>query len=179
MLTVAAVLSASGCVRHHVRVIRVPVPASTSATPVPQVTRTIVRNTRVYRVGHPAPVAGQSGVSLRVTVDRPSVSRTRLSSSYGYPPSHGYYLTFPVTIVNTGDRPVTVQPQEFVVRIAGQGRVTSYDGSSPYSGASRQLNATEVEPGGRTSGPLTFDVRAVHGRIAFVPDKTAAVVWRF
>jgi hypothetical protein len=171
---------AAGCATEHRVVVRSPAPpASRSSSPSPAPTKTIVKNTRVLPAGRTATLSAQAGVSLRLTVSRPSSSRTRLSPSYGYPPAHGYYLTFHVRIVNVGQQSVDIMPQNFVVRIPGEGRVTSYDGNSPYSGASRQLNSTQLDPGQRVSAPLTFDVAHLHGRIAFIPDKSAAISWRF
>jgi hypothetical protein len=140
---------------------------------------TVIHRFRAVRAGQPAVIQAQAGVALRLTVSRPTVSRTRLSSSYGYPPQHGYYVTFRVTVANTGRLPVQVGPADFVVRVGHDRAVTTYDGNAPYSGASRQLDTTQVAPGERVSGPLTFDVAAVHGRIAYVPDRSAAAAWTF
>jgi hypothetical protein len=57
--------------------------------------------------------------------------------------------------------------------------VTSYDGNSPYSGASRQLDTTELQAGDRVGAPLTFDTAWKHGRFVYAPDGSPAVVWRF
>lgn len=180
VLSVGLLAMSAGCAREQVRVLH---PGATPTVGHPEVrpapTRTIVKNTHVYRAGHAADVVAQAGVALRLTVSRPSTSHTRLSASYGYPPQHGHYVTFRITVVDTGSRPVAVDPRDFVVRVAGQGRVTSYDGNAPYSGAPRQLTATELDPGDRVSAPLTYDLSRVHGRLAFVPDRTAAVAWRF
>lgn len=171
---------ATGCVTEHRVVVRSPSPpATTPGAPSPGPTKTIVKNTRDLHVGQTTTLTAQAGVALRLRVSRPSSSRTRLSPSYGYPPAHGYYLTFHVQITNTGRQSVDIMPQNFVVTIPGEGRVTSYDGNSPYSGASRQLNSTQLDPGQGVSAPLTFDVAHLHGRIAFVPDRSAAISWRF
>ena len=148
-----------------------------SATPVP--TRTIVLNSRVVAAGRTVPFAAQRGVTLRLRASRPQLSRTSLSPNYGYPPSHGYYVTFQLTIVNTGRKPVQIGPANFAVTIPGQGRVTSYDGNGPFSGAHAQLDTTELAPGEVIRAPLSFDVRTPHGRLLFLPDQSAAVVWRF
>ncbi len=152
---------------------------SATATGSPRPARTIVRNTHVYRAGDTARLRAQRGVVLRLTVSRPRVSRTRLSSTHGYPPRHGYYVTFRVTVVNAGRRPVQIGPQDFVVRGGGAGAVTVYDGNAPFSGAPRQLDTTGLGPGERVSAPLTFDVATTHGRVAFVPDRSAAAAWTF
>lgn len=152
-------------------------PSAASRSPAP--TRTVIRSGPVYRAGHPATVIAQDGVVLDITASRPTVSTTRLSSSYGYPPQHGYYVTFAIAIANRGAAPVAIGPMDFFVRVAGQGKVTSYDGNSPYSGASRQLDTTELDPGQSVRAPLTFDVRRPHGRLAFAPDRSAAVTWVF
>jgi hypothetical protein len=149
----------------------------TSAKPVP--TRTIVKNSRVVDAGRAVPFVAQRGVRLRLKASAAQVSRTSLSSNYGYPPSHGYYVTFALTITNTGSKSVQIGPANFVLTVPGQGRVTSYDGNGPYSGAHAQLDTTEIAPGDVIRAPLSFDVRTPHGRLLFVPDSSAAVIWRF
>ena len=174
----AAALTGCGHVagRRHVVTTTLP-PVITTPTPVP--TQTIVHAFRRYAAGETADIEAQGGVSLRVTVSKPSISRTSLSHSHGYPPQHGYYLTFDLDIVDTGSQPIVLSPRDFVVRIPHQGTVTSYDGNSPYSGASRQLDTTELEPGGHDRAPLTFDVRSTHGRIDYQPGKKPVAVWSF
>lgn len=179
-LTALAAIPVAGCGAAGGVVGRGQPPSSAStASPSPRPVRTIIRDRHVVRAGRTVRLEAQAGVRLSLTVSKPSFSRTRLSPSYGYPPQHGFYLTVRVTVVNDGSRAVHIAPQNFVVHIPGQGRVTSYDGNSPYSGASRQLDTTEIEPGQRVRAPLTFDVSGRHGRIAFVPDESPAVVWRF
>lgn len=152
-------------------------PSPTHTTPAP--TRTIVKTSRVVAAGRAVPFAAQRGVSLRLKASNPQLSRTSLSSTYGYPPSHGYYVTFQLTIANTGRKPVQIGPANFVLTVPDQGRVTSYDGNGPYSGAHAQLDTTEVAPGDVLRAPLSFDVRTPHGRLLFLPDQSPAVIWRF
>ena len=152
-------------------------PSAASASPQP--TKTIVHAFRRYDAGQTAAIDAQSGVGLRITVSRPSPSTTSLSRSHGYPPQHGYYLTFHLSLRNTGSQPVVINPRDFVVHIAHEGTVTSYDGNSPYSGANRQLDTTELEPGDSDRAPLTFDVRARHGRFDYHPGGTTVAVWAF
>jgi hypothetical protein len=156
-----------------------PLASSAGRSQPPAPVRTIVRNSRVVPAGRSADVTAQDGIAVRLTVSKPSLSRTRLSSSYGYPPARGYYVTFHIAVVNTGTQTVALGPSNFYVRTSRQARVTSYDGNSPYSGASRQLDRTELDPGQRLNAPLTFDVSVTHGRLAFAPDRTAAVVWTY
>jgi hypothetical protein len=154
-------------------------PDGQPTSPAPAPTRTVVSTARVVPAGASAVVRAQAGVGLRLRASHPRVSRTSLSSSYGYRPARGYYVTFRLTVVNTGRRTISLTPRDFVVRIPGRGRVTSYDGNAPYSGASAQLDATELDAGQRLTGPLTFDVSRQHGRLAFAPDGSPAVVWTF
>jgi hypothetical protein len=133
----------------------------------------------VLRAGERAELPAQAGVSVSLKAAPPATSRTRLSSSYGYPPANGLYVTFRMTVVNTGRRTIALSPRDFYVRIADGDRVTTYDGNAPYSGAPRQLDQTLLEPGDRVSAPLTFDVGGRHGRLAYAPDGSAAVVWTF
>lgn len=146
---------------------------------MPRPTVTVTRSAHSLLVGATTDFDAQAGVSLRLTASRPQVSRTRLSSSYGYGPAHGYYVTFDLTIVNTGTEPVDMGPPNFHVRIPGEGVVTAYDGNAAYSGASRQLDNTELAPGESLRAPLTFDVRRPHGVLMYLPDRSAAVTWRF
>jgi hypothetical protein len=141
--------------------------------------RTVVRKTHRVRIGAAVEFAAQQGVSVRITAAKPSVSTTRLSPNYGYPPANGYYVTFRLTIVNTGSRPVIIGPHNFYVDIPQQGKVTTYDGSAAYSGSPHQLDTTEVEIGQRLTAPLTFDVRSTHGKFVFAPHDEAAIIWTF
>ena len=147
------------------------------SSPTPRAVRTVVRTGHAVHVGQTVRLAAQRGVALRLTAAAPHSARTRLSSSHGYPPAHGLYLTFRLTIANVGRKPVLLGPGNFVVAVQGEGRVTSYDGNAPYSGAPRQLDTTQIAPGEVLRAPLTFDVRRAHGRLLFVPDSTAAVTW--
>ena len=175
-LAVAAVLAVGGCTVH-----RTAAPRQTPSTgaPSPRPTITVTRSSRSLLAGEGTDFTAQAGVSLRLTASRPQVSRTRLSPSYGYPPAHGYYVTFTLTIVNTGSEAVDLGPSNFHVRIPGEGVVTAYDGNAAYSGASAQLDSTELAQGERLRSPLTFDVRRPHGRLDYLPDRTAAVTWQF
>ena len=140
---------------------------------------TIIRGARTLPAGSTDSFTAQRGIALRLSVTKPTVSRTRLSSSYGYAPAHGYYLTFRLDVVNTGRKPVQVGPAYFFVRTAHVRKVTSYDGNAPFSGASRQLDTTELDPGQSVRAPLTYDVADVHGRFAFAPDGSPAIWWRY
>lgn len=172
------VLPLAGCLP-HVQSRGAPSPATTQIVVSPGPTVTVLKSAHTLLAGQTAAFDAQAGVSLRLTASRPKVSTTRLSSSYGYPPARGHYLTFTLTIVNTGSETVQIGPSNFVVRITGEGRVTSVEGNAPYSGASAQLVATALDPGQRLRTPITFDVRHTHGTLAFLPDRSAAVIWRF
>lgn len=174
---VAAALTGCGHVVHRKVITRTLPPTTTTAAPQP--TRTVVHAFRRYDAGQTATIDAQSGVALRIFVSRPSVSTTSLSRSHGYPPQHGRYVTFHLVIRNTGSQPIVINPRDFVVHVARQGTVTSYDGNSPYSGASRQLDTTELEPGGTDRAPIMFDVRAKHGRFDYRPGRQPVAVWTF
>jgi hypothetical protein len=156
-------------------------PSATASTdsPSPRPTVTTTLSTRTLAAGATTDFTAQAGVSLRLSASKPRVSTSRLSSSYGHPPAHGYYVTFTLTIVNTGTRPVDLGPPNFHVRIPKEGVVTAYDGNAPYSGAPTQLDNTELAPGERVRAPLTFDVRRPHGVLMYLPDRSAAVTWTF
>lgn len=173
---ILAALLASGCARHPVAA---PQPQESTGAPLPRPTITTTLSARTLAAGATTDFTAQAGVSLRLTASKPSVSRTRLSPSYGSGPARGYYVTFMLTIVNTGTRPVDLGPPNFQLRIPREGVVTAYDGNAPFSGASTQLDNTELAPGERVRAPLTFDVRRPHGTLEYVPDRSAAVVWAF
>lgn len=154
-----------------------PTPSVRSVSPAPTVT--IVRSGRVVRAGTTVPFQAQAGVSLRIRASRPGLSRQRLSSSYGYAPQHGYYVTFLVTIANVGTSSVDIGPGDFYVRVSRQGKVTTLMGNAPYSGASAQLDTTQLDAGQSLSGPLTFDVVGAHGTLSFAPDGSPAISWTY
>jgi archaellin len=158
------------------------VPATVPATVVrvhPRPTVTLVLSGPTIAAGRSGTVRAQAGVRVRLTASAPRVSTTRLSSSYGYGPQHGYYVTFTVAAVNTGTRPIDLRPTDFFVTVAGQRPVTSYDGNAPYSGAPQQLDSTQLDPGQSVTGWLTYDVRHPHGTLSYAPDGSAALSWRF
>jgi len=148
-------------------------------SPSPGPTITVLRSVQALAAGQTATVRAQAGVGLQVRAAKPSVSRNRLSSSYGYAPARGYYVSFVITIVNTGSSPVAIGPANFRLRVPGEGTVTTNDGNAPYSGASEQLDTTQLDPGQTLRGPVTFDVRRPHGALSYFPDRTAAVTWQF
>src|SRR5436190_3516896 len=93
-------------------------PGPTSAAPRP--VRTVIRTTHVLHTGQGVRLDAQRGVALRLVANGPTVSRTSLSSSHGYPPARGYYVTFRVTIVNVGSRAIGVGPGDFAVVVGGR-----------------------------------------------------------
>jgi hypothetical protein len=84
-----------------------------------------------------------------------------------------------MVVENTGRKPIAIGPADFFVRLAEGGRVTTTDGNAPYSGASAQLDPTILDPGDTVRSPLTFDVGERHGRLAYAPDGSPAIVWTF
>lgn len=177
MLVVGVLLAMTGCRAQPGA--GAAAPTDSIRSPSPRPTITVTRSAHVLAAGETTDFNAQAGVSLRLTASKPQVSRGRLSRSYGHPPARGYYVTFTLTIVNTGSQPVDLGPPNFHVRIPGEGVVTAYDGNAPYSGAPRQLDSTELDPGDRVRAPLTFDVRNPHGVLMYLPDRSAAVTWRF
>jgi hypothetical protein len=176
-VTVAVV--GAGCATVSKRVIVVPASPVSPSSPRPQPVRTIVVSGPTYRAGHTATFHAQAGVVLRLAVSTPTTSTSRLSPSYGYPPQHGHYVSFRVTVANLGSRTVAMSPSYFYVRVPGQGKVTVTDGNAPYSGASAELDNTEIDPGQVDKGPLTFDVVRTHGKLVFAPDGSPAITWVF
>jgi hypothetical protein len=147
---------------------------------LPTPVRTIVRNYRTYR-------AGQTGVldspsqhaSLQISVSPASTSSTRLSTSYGYAPANGHYVTFRITIRNTGRIPIVVQRLDFWVRTPGAKKTTTDDGNAPYSGSGTELDTTELTPGEKVSNNLTFDVATASGTLLYGPNGKPALAWTF
>lgn len=176
-IVVVAVAAAAACSP------RTPAPQAESTPsahhPSPAPTVTVFRTGRVVRAGTTVPFNAQAGVALKIRATKPSVSTHRLSSSYGYAPAHGYYVTFVVTLANVGTSAVAIGPGDFFVQVSRQGKVTTLMGNAPYSGASAQLDTTQLDAGQSLSGPLTFDVRSPHGSLAFAPDGSAAVTWTY
>jgi hypothetical protein len=154
-------------------------PSSSVHTPSPAPTVTVVRTGPVVAAGTTVPFHAQAGVALKIRASKPSVSRQRLSSSYGYAPAHGYYVTFVVVLANIGTRPVAIGPGDFSVHLSRQGKVTTLMGNAPYSGASSQLDTTQLDAGQTVSGPVTFDVLAPHGTLSFAPDGSPAISWTY
>jgi hypothetical protein len=136
--------------------------------------------------GHPLEVgqvaqlgAGTKGAAALLKVGKPKVSRTRLSSSYGDNPVHGYFVNFPIKILNIGSKPLLVDRLDFYVKTPGLGKVNTNQGAAPYSGASEQLDTTELEKNQGVSNFLAFDVSTPHGKFVYGPGGKVSVAWRF
>jgi len=141
--------------------------------------RTVPAGRRVELVHEQRARGHLAQVDLVLTVSRPVVSHAALSS-YAYPPVHGSYLTFRISMANRGQVTVLVKPTDFTVNVGGgQSKVTSYDGNAPYSGARQQLDTTALAPGQSVSKPLTYDVSHVHGVLSYAPERKPAIRWRF
>jgi hypothetical protein len=176
-LAAALGLAVTGCGPHAVRRDTGPSPSAHPVSPAPTIT--VVRTAHTVRAGATVPFHAQAGVSLKIRATRPSVSQRRLSSSYGYAPARGYYVTIVVTLANVGARSVAIGAGDFFVQVLRQGKVTTLMGNAPYSGASAELDTTQLDPGQTVTGPLTFDVRSPHGSLAFAPDGSAAILWTY
>ena len=141
----------------------------------------VVTGHHVLHIGQVAQIgaAGGSAAAL-IKIGRPRVSRTRLSAGYGYAPAHGYYVNFPIKVYNDGKKPLLVDRLDFWVITPGLGKVNTNQGNSPFSGASRQLDTTELESGQGVSNFLAFDVSTTHGRFVYGPGgKKVSVSWRY
>ncbi len=180
MIGLAVAALSSGC---KTGVTTTPGPTTTTFithTPGPQPTQTLVKGYPRYQAGRTATIAVPSqGASLTIKAGVPSVSRTRLSSGYGYPPAHGYYVTFPLVINNTGHASLLIERLDFYVKTPGLGKVTTNDGNAPYSGSPQQLDSTLLAPGKKLSNNLTFDVSNPSGTFYYAPGGKPSIAWRF
>lgn len=146
----------------------------------PQPTRTRVRNYPTYPAGQTGTIAVPSqGASMTITAGVPSVSRNRLSPTYGYPPEHGYYVTFPLVIKNTGQASLLIERLDFYVKTPGLGKVNTNEGAAPYSGSPRQLDSTLLAPGKQLRNNLTFDVSDPKGTFYYAPGGKPSIAWTF
>jgi hypothetical protein len=115
---------------------------TTTRTASPQPTKTIIRGFRTLRPGDSETLHGSGGAAMFIKASGPSVSTTRLSPSYGYPPSHGYYVTFRIKIKDVGSTPIIIHRLDFWVKTPGLGRINTNDGTAFVSGSSSQLDTT-------------------------------------
>lgn len=140
----------------------------------------IVKGHRTLRAGQVAQIgsAGQHAIVL-IKVGKPKVSRTRLSKTYGYGPAHGYYVTFPIKILNAGTASLLIDRLDFWVKAPGLGTINTNQGNAPYSGAPEQLDTTELTQGEHLSNFLTFDVNTPHGRFIYGPGHKISVAWKY
>lgn len=149
-----------------------------SSQPSPRPTVTLPPQTN-FTVGQTATVTdAATGAVLQITVGPPKVA-TGAISSYAYGPQEGLYLSFPVTVRNSGSVPVLVHVLDFVVDEPGLPGRTVYDGNSPFSGAPQQLDNTVLAPGQQVSGILTYDEPRRHGRLRWVTGGVTACSWSF
>lgn len=142
--------------------------------------RTVVRNFHRYRAGQTGVVSSPGRhASLRITVSRPTLSTTSLSSSYGDPPRYGHYVTFRLTIRNAGTMPALVRRLDFWVRTAGVAKTTTDAGNAPYSGSGSQLDSTVLAPGHQVRNKLTFDVAHPAGTLFYGSGGHRQIAWTF
>jgi hypothetical protein len=157
--------------------------ATTTSTnhPTPKRTVKVYSPNHVLRIGQVAQIGKPGkGPAALIKILPPKVSRTRLSPSYGYAPAHGYYVNFYIEMYNDGTKPLLVDRLDFWVVTAGSGKVNTNQGNSPFSGASRQLDTTELESGQGVKNYLAFDVSVPHGTFYYGPGgKKVSVAWRF
>jgi hypothetical protein len=145
----------------------------------PQPTKTRIKGHPTYQAGTTTTIQPQAGVSMTITVGVPSKSKNRLSPTYGYSPLHGYYVTFPLKIENTGQTPLLIDRLDFYVKTPGLGKITTNDGNAPYSGSPRQLDTTPLAPGLKLHNNLTFDMSKMKGTFYYAPGGKPTAAWTF
>jgi hypothetical protein len=181
VMIVVAVL-AGGCrIGHTTRTITgSPPPTTITKHHHPDPTTTVVKGYPTYRAGVTGTIGVPSqGASMTITAAVPKVSTTRLSPSYGYPPEHGYYVTFPLVITNSGHASLLIERLDFFVRTPGLGKVNTNEGAAPYSGSPRQLDSTLLAPGKTLRNNLTFDVSSPKGTFYYAPGGKPSIAWTF
>jgi hypothetical protein len=149
-----------------------------SQTPGP--TKTIVRNYQTLQAGQTGELFSKAQhAGLDINVGRPRISHTRLSTTHGYPPLHGSYVTFKLTIHNIGKVPILISRLDFFVQTQGAAKTTTDDGNSPASGSDSQLDTTQLEGGEHVTNYLTFDVEHPSGTFFYAPHHDKSLAWRF
>lgn len=158
-----------------------PSPARGSATarPSPPARVVVPVSPCPTRLGGTVTLGDPAGAQVRITLGRPSFSRSSLSPDYGKAPRNGSYLTVPVRVASVGALPALVRPEDFTVRQPGRPRTTTEDGNAPYSGAPQALNPTVVDPGETVTGPLTYDLASRSGEVVYAPQSGPGCSWRF
>jgi hypothetical protein len=177
-----ALIVVTGCnLGSHTTTIHEPTTSSTvfrTKTPAP--VKTIYRNYQTLQVNHTGQLLSKSQhAGVDIFVGKPSVSHTRLSTTHGYPPLHGSYVTFKIVIRNVGKVGILVQRLDFFVRTPGARKTTTDDGNSPASGSDSQLDSTELQPGQQISNFLTFDVAHPTGTFFYAPHGDKSLAWKF
>lgn len=146
--------------------------------PSPRPTVTLPARSK-FLVGQTATVIdAATSAALQITVGAPQVTSGALGS-YGYGPQEGLYLSFPVTVHNSGSVAVVVHVLDFVVDEPTLPDRTVDEGNTPYSGAPRQLDNTVLAPGQQVSNVLTYDEPGRHGRLRWVTGGVTACSWSF
>lgn len=147
-------------------------------SPSPTPTRAVPSGPTACRLGVPVTLTGTGGEQIRLDVSGPSV-HTGPFADWAYGPRYGYYLTFTASFVDTGRTPVIINPLNFLVNEPGDPDVNIYAGNAKYSGASRVLDHTFIDPGQSDAGPLNYDVPGVHGTLTYARRGLPTCVWRF
>ncbi|MBV9487543.1 MAG: DUF4352 domain-containing protein [Frankiaceae bacterium] len=148
--------------------------------PTPGPTKTIVRNYQTLQAGQTGELFSRSQhAGLDINVGQPAVSHDRLSTTHGYPPQHGSFVTFKLTIRNIGKVPVLISRLDFYVDTQGASHTTTDDGNSPVSGSESQLDSTQLSRGEHLTNYLTFDVAHTSGTFFYAPHHDKSLAWRF
>jgi hypothetical protein len=179
VVAVALGMLATGCLGSHKTVVVLHPGKTVTHTASPQPTQTRIKGHPTYQAGTTTTIQPQQGVSMTITVGVPSKSKNRLSPNYGYPPEHGYYVTFPLVIKNSGTTPLLIERLDFYVKTPGLGKVTTNDGAAPYSGSPRQLDTTPLAPGRTLHNNITFDVSNPRGTFYYAPGSKPTAAWKF
>jgi hypothetical protein len=176
----AAGLAAAGCT--STQTVGAPGPSTTTTvahTPKGRATKVILRGFHTLRAGQSGEIIAAHGAEMKIKASIPKASTTRLSPSYGYSPQHGYYVTFRISVANTGSQQLVIERLDFWVNTPGLGKVTTNSGNAPFSGSPTQLDTTLLTPGQKVSNNLTFDVSHPSGTLVYGPGGKPSVAWRF
>lgn len=152
---------------------------SPSASPSPSREPAVAPPACPLPIGATVTLGNPSAARLRLTVSRPTWSRTSLSRDYGKTPRNGFYLSVQARVTSVGGQSALVSGEDFYVLLADGKKVTTNDGNGPYSGASQAFATTALDPGETVTGPLTFDVAKQRGQVVFAPASAPACSWRF
>lgn len=105
------------------------------------------------------PGIGEEATYKNTIVIVEDVARNKEGSEYIHPDAGNEFVFVKITIKNTGDKPISINPLDFKIRTSS-GEIMSYDFSAQAANEEKELKLMDLAGGGNTTGVVAFQVPA-------------------